>query len=88
MAKHGVNNLQVHKARLLGHFTPKLKWGDTCLAISGSHLKVPKACVKNEGVSFHSTGRKVKLTVILRPEKCFKLLHKFAKRQKIYRQKL
>ncbi len=39
---------------MLGHFTLKLKWGDTCLAISGSHLKWPS---KMRGVSsFHSTG--------------------------------
>ncbi len=28
MAGHAVNNLQVHKARVLGHFTPQLKQGD------------------------------------------------------------
>ncbi len=37
IARHGVNNLRVHKAMVLGHFTPKLKWGDSKLRCV-SHL--------------------------------------------------
>ncbi len=28
-----VNNVRVHKAKVLGCFTSKLKWGDSCLAV-------------------------------------------------------
>ncbi len=53
MARYGVNNLRVCKARVLGHFTPKLKWREVCLAISGSHLKLPKHPCLNLGASPH-----------------------------------
>ncbi len=46
MARHGASNLWV-----LGHFTPQLKWGDGCLAISGYHLKWPNTSVKIRDVS-------------------------------------
>ncbi len=39
MATYVVNNLQVHSVRVFGYFAPKLKWGNMCLAISGSYLK-------------------------------------------------
>ncbi len=42
---------------MLSHFTPKLKWGDTCLAISGSHLNWPNTGVKIRGAwPFRCTG--------------------------------
>ncbi len=75
MAKHGVNNFQVHKARVLHHFTPKLKWGGICLAVSGSHLKWPNTRVKNQ-VSLHFVPPVCRNPIppVTSEEHCFSLL--------------
>ncbi len=48
MATQGVNNLRVHKASWLVHFTPKPEKGDMCLTIPRSHLNHPNSHVKNK----------------------------------------
>ncbi len=74
MARHGLNNIRVHKARVLRHFT---EMGRHMLAISGSHLKWPNTSVQHKGcllISFHrhlistqGRGRRDFTTVTNRP---------------------